>query len=117
MSSHEIGVAVQHNLPILFIVLNDSAYGMIRFGQKLSEAESIGWKLNEVDFAALAKAQGAEGIIIEKAEELHKLDLDAIFNANVPTLLDIRIDPNEVPPMMSRIKNLKEDPEQVNAYK
>ncbi|MDO6446522.1 thiamine pyrophosphate-binding protein [Colwellia sp. 1_MG-2023] len=116
MSSHEIGVAVQQNLPILFIVLNDSAYGMIRFGQQLSEAESIGWELNEVDFAALAKAQGAEGHIIEKVEELHKIDFDAIFKANVPTLLDVRIDPNEVPPMMSRIKNLAEDAEQVNAY-
>lgn len=106
MSSHEIGVAVQHGLPILFIVLNDSAYGMIRFGQQLSEAESIGWELNKVDFAALAKAQGAHGIVIESPEDLHKLDIVAIFNADKPTLLDVRIDPNEVPPMMARIKNL-----------
>ena len=117
MSSHEIGVAVQHKLPILFIVLNDSAYGMIRFGQQLSDAESIGWQLNEVDFAALARAQGANGIIIEKSEELHKVDFDTIFKADKPTLIDVRIDPNEVPPMMSRVKSLAEDAEQANGYR
>jgi acetolactate synthase-1/2/3 large subunit len=117
MSSHEIGVAVQHKLPILFIVLNDCAYGMIRFGQQLSDAESIGWQLNEVDFAALARAQGANGIIIEKPEELHKVDFDAIFKADKPTLIDVRIDPNEVPPMMSRVKSLAEDAEQANGYR
>jgi len=116
MSSHEIGVAVQHQLPILFIVLNDSALGMIRFGQQLSDAESIGWQLNKVDFAALAIAQGANGIVIETPEQLHKIDFTAIFNATTPTLLDVRIDPNEVPPMMSRVKNLTDKAIQPNAY-
>lgn len=112
MSSHEIGVAVQHELPILFVVLNDSAYGMIRFGQQLSKAESIGWKLNEVDFCALAKAQGAEGLIIESPEDLEKLNLDEIFTRNGPTLLDVRIDAEEVPPMAARVKSLNEDKEE-----
>ena len=116
MSSHEIGVAVQHQLPILFIVLNDSAYGMIKYGQQLSDAESIGWKLNEVNFAALAEAQGANGIIIHSPEELHKVDFDDIFNAKVPTLIDVRIDPDEVPPMMSRVKSLAGKSEQPNGY-
>ena len=116
MSSHEIGVAVQHQLPVLFIVLNDSALGMIRFGQQLSGAESIGWPLNKVNFAELAKAQGADGFVIETPEQLHKVDFTAIFNAKVPTLLDVRIDPNEVPPMMSRIENLASIPGQANGY-
>ncbi len=118
MSSHEIGVAVQHNLPVLFVVLNDSAYGMIRFGQQLSNAESIGWQLNFVNFAALADAQGANGLIIDSPEKLHRLDFDAIFKANVPTLLDVRIDADEIPPMMSRIQSLAEDgSELANGYR
>ncbi|MCJ8320517.1 MAG: thiamine pyrophosphate-binding protein [Colwellia sp.] len=116
MSSHEIGVAVQHQLPILFIVLNDSAFGMIRFGQQLSNAESIGWQLNKVDFAALAEAQGANGIVIETPEQLNQLDLTAIFNGTKPTLLDVRIDPDEVPPMMSRVNNLKSETTEPNGY-
>lgn len=109
MSSHEIGVAVQHQLPILFIVLNDAAYGMVKFGQRMSEAEPIGWQLNEVDFAALAMAQGADGKIITTAVELEELDLKTLFSAKRPTVLDVRIDKNEVPPMMDRVKNLNQD--------
>ncbi len=117
MSSHEIGVAVQHKLPILFIVLNDSAYGMIRFGQELSKAESIGWQLNEVNFALLAKAQGAEAKVIKDPKDLDKLDLTEIFNRDGPTLLDVRIDPQELPPMMARIKNLNDDEMVPTGYK
>jgi acetolactate synthase-1/2/3 large subunit len=116
MSSHEIGVAVQNQLPILFIVLNDSAFGMIRFGQELSQAESIGWKLNEVDFALLAKAQGANGIIINSPNELVEVDFKAIFNDNKPTLLDVRIDKDEMPPMMARVKSLNEGKQEAKGY-
>ncbi|WP_076420466.1 thiamine pyrophosphate-binding protein [Colwellia sp. UCD-KL20] len=108
MSSHEIGVAVDNNLPILFIVLNDSAYGMVKFGQRMSNAEQVGWKLNPVNFTLLAQAQGADGHIIESPQELMALDVHAFFNKNVPTVLDIRIDSNEIPPMMDRVKSLQE---------
>jgi len=108
MSSHEIGVAVEHNLPILFIVLNDSAYGMVKFGQRMGDAEQVGWQLNQVDFALLAKAQGADGEVIESPETLQALDIHSIFNKSTPTVLDIRIDSEEIPPMMDRVKSLQE---------
>ncbi|AWB67423.1 acetolactate synthase [Saccharobesus litoralis] len=118
MSSHEIGVAVQHSLPIVYVVLNDSAFGMIRYGQQLSNAESIGWKLNEVNFAALAEAQGARGIIVKSPEDLDKLNLNEMFESNIPTLLDVRIDPEEVPPMMARVKSLNDgNPSAAPGYK
>ncbi|MCU4675143.1 thiamine pyrophosphate-binding protein [Catenovulum sp. 2E275] len=109
MSSHEIGVAVQYKLPVLFIVLNDAAYGMVKFGQKMSQAESIGWDLNFVNFSELAKAQGANGYIIESPTQLNELDLPKLFSDTKPTLLDIRIDKDEIPPMMDRVKSLNQD--------
>ena len=117
MSSHEIGVAVQHELPIVFIVLNDSAYGMIKYGQELSNAESIGWKLNEVDFSALAKAQGANGIIIDDPKQLDELNLLTLFSGSIPTVIDVRIDPNELPPMMARVKSLQGESREATGYK
>ena len=58
---------------------------MIRFGQELSQAESIGWKLNKVDFAALAVAQGANGIVIETPDQLDEVDFNALFLLGKPT--------------------------------
>ncbi len=106
MSSHEITVAVQHKLPVIFVVLNDSAMGMVYHGQKLGGQESIGWELEPTDFSAIAKAYGANGIIIDSIEKLNAIDFNELNSLSGPTLLDIRIDRHEVPPMGDRIKGL-----------
>lgn len=109
MSAQEITVAVQQQLPVVFIVLNDAAMGMVMHGQRLGQQESIGWQLNEVNYAAMANALGAEGVIIEQPQQLESLDWGALFSKAGPTLLDVRIDRNEVPPMEDRIKGLATD--------
>lgn len=106
MGGQEISVAAQHNLPVVFLLLNDSAMGMVMHGQRLGNQESIGWELNEINYAALAQAMGIEGRVITSAEQLETLDLDALFAKSGPTLLDVRIDREEVPPMTERIRGL-----------
>lgn len=106
MGGQEITVAAQHKLPIVFLLLNDSVMGMVMHGQRLGHQESIGWELNEVNYAAVAQAMGIEGRVITSAEQLETLDLDALFAKSGPTLLDVRIDREEVPPMGERIRGL-----------
>ncbi|GGY77692.1 acetolactate synthase [Cellvibrio zantedeschiae] len=106
MSAQEITVAAQHQLPVVFIVLNDAAMGMVMHGQRLGGQESIGWELNSINYAALAQAMGVDGIVIESPAELDALDLESLFYKSGPTLIDVRIDRNEVPPMGDRIKGL-----------
>ncbi len=106
MSAQEITVAAQHQLPVVFLVLNDAAMGMVMHGQRMGQQESIGWQLNTVNYAALAQAMGVDGMVIESPAELDAIDFNALFNKNGPTLIDIRIDRNEVPPMDDRIKGL-----------
>lgn len=106
MSAQEITVAAQHHLPVVFIVLNDAAMGMVMHGQKLGNQESIGWELNTINYALLAQAMGIDGIVIETPEDLINLDLVSLFSKNGPTLIDVRIDRNEVPPMSDRVKGL-----------
>lgn len=106
MSAQEITVAAQHQLPVVFLVLNDAAMGMVMHGQQLGKQESIGWELNEVDYAALARAMGIHGIVIDEPTQLDGLNWPELFAKNHPTLIDVRIDRNEVPPMGDRIKGL-----------
>jgi len=108
MSGQELTVAVEHHLPVLFVVLNDSGYGMIKHGQRLGGAESVGWQIPKVDFAVMARAMGANGIIIESVADLFSLNYDELFASSTPTLLDVRIDPDEVPPMGERVKILQQ---------
>lgn len=106
MSGQEITVAVVEKLPVIFIVLNDQALGMVKHGQRLGGGEPIAFELPPVDFALMATAMGAASETIHTIEELKALDIEAICQRSGPTLLNIYIDPEAVPPMGSRMKTL-----------
>lgn len=106
MSGQEMTVAREHNLNVLFVILNDSHLGMIKHGQQLGGAENIGNELPTVDFAAMAKAMGLEAHRISKITDLDTIGIDEIFKKKGPCVLDVIIDANEVPPMGSRMKVL-----------
>lgn len=106
MSGQEITTAAQEKLPVVMIILNDGVYGMIMHGQRMAQAEELGYVLNQVNYADMAKSMGIEGIVIETAEEMEAIDFERLFKKDGPTLIDIRIDKEEIPPMGSRIKDL-----------
>ncbi len=106
MSGQEMSVAQQHKVPVVFIVLNDGALGMVKHGQVLTGAEPIGYDLPEVDFSAIAKSMGIRSFRIRCPQDLLDLNLDDIHHEHGPTLLDICIDPEEAPPMDLRARVL-----------
>jgi acetolactate synthase-1/2/3 large subunit len=106
MVGQELTVAVQEALPVIFVILNDSSLGMVKHGQRMAKAEPVGFEIAEVDFAACARAMGAQGYVIKNMEDFRKLDIDAICHRQGPTVLDVRIDAEEVPPISSRLRVL-----------
>lgn len=109
MSGQEITTAVLERLPVIFVVLNDQALGMVKHGQRLGGAEQIGYELPPVDFAKMAEAMGAKGYTIRTPEDFAALDIVSICNAGGPALLDIHIDPEEVPPIGARVMTLRKN--------
>ncbi len=110
MSGQEITVALQHQIPVIYIVLNDGALGMVKHGQILGGAEQVGYELPNVDYAKIAEAMGIEGITIETPAELVAVDWKRLGNKKGPTMINMLIDPNEVPPIVQRVDGLSEDP-------
>lgn len=106
MNGQEITVAAELGLPVLYVVLNDGALGMVKHGQRLAGAEPIGFELPKVDFAAMAAAMGIPGHVVRSSKDLDALDFDALLSRQGPTLLDVRIDGEEVPPMNLRMRTL-----------
>ncbi|MGB5326098.1 MAG: thiamine pyrophosphate-binding protein [Pseudomonadales bacterium] len=106
MSSQELTVAIEQKLSVCYIILNDAALGMVKHGQLINQAEQIGAQLPRVDFAAMARAQGAEGYSISCWQDLQDIDLAMLVKANKPFLLDVIIDGDEIPPMHSRTEVL-----------
>lgn len=107
MNGQELTVAVAESLPVIFVVLNDGALGMVRHGQRLAGAEPVANSLPPVDFAAAARTMGAEGYVIRCAGDLRALDFEALAARAGPAILDCRIDPDEVPPIATRMKALR----------
>ncbi|WP_353572347.1 thiamine pyrophosphate-binding protein [Candidatus Albibeggiatoa sp. nov. BB20] len=106
MSGQEITVAVAEQLPVVFVILNDSALGMVMHGQRLTGAKEIGYELPPVDYAMMAHAVGAVGYTVNTVHDIEMLDFNEIANRKGPTLLDIKIDREEVPPMGMRVNTL-----------
>jgi acetolactate synthase-1/2/3 large subunit len=106
MSGQEIATAVEEQLPVVFVILNDHAYGMVMHGQRLAGAEPIAYELAPVDFAAMARAMGVTGHVVEDPADFDRIDFAAMLCRRGPTLLDVRIDREAVPPMILRLKTL-----------
>lgn len=108
MSGQELTVAVEYALNVIFVILNDQSLGMIKHGQQLAGAESIGHALPAIDFASIARAMGAQAFSITSLDDLLAIDFNALCEHPGPALLDVHIDAEEVPPMGVRIKTLNQ---------
>lgn len=99
MSGQEITVAVERQLPVLFVVLNDRGYGLIRHAHRLLGKEPADFAIPPVDFAMMARAAGAEAHTIREAKDFERIDWQALALRKNPTLLDVLIDPEARPPL------------------
>ncbi len=106
MSGQEITTALQENLNLLFVILNDSSLGMVKHGQKIGGAERIGNALPKINFAKMGEAMGIEAYRIESMVDFEKINVPEIMSRPGPCILDVIISKTEVPPMGARMKIL-----------
>jgi len=70
-SIQALWTAAQHKLPLTVVVLNNGGYGAMRaFSRRYNIGALPGIDIAGLDFAALAKGQGCEGLRVERAAEL-----------------------------------------------
>lgn len=106
MSGQEITTAAEEKLPVIFVILNDHAYGMVMHGQRLAGAEPIAYELTHVDFRKMAESMGIAAYAVDSPADFEQMDFGGILARKGPTLIDVRIDRDEVPPMILRLKTL-----------
>ena len=89
MTVNALSTAVQYDLPIICVVFNDGALGMVR--QHQPEGRSIASEFVTTDNGAVARGFGAFGIQVEDSRDLP----DAIRQAQasgLPAVIDVLID-------------------------
>ncbi len=101
MNIQELGTAVQYNVDVKVIILNNYFLGMVRQWQEKFYQERYSYSAMSVpNFVKLAEAYGARGFRIEKQSELARTMKEA-FNTPGPVLIDVVIPKEEaVMPMI-----------------
>src|SRR5215470_6743526 len=94
MNSQELETALRLKLNLVVLIVEDGAYGMIRWKQSIDGLADWGLKFNNPDFPAYARAYGANGRQIRSADELVPA-LEEAFTAGGVHLISAPIDYSE----------------------
>jgi acetolactate synthase-1/2/3 large subunit len=98
MNGQEFATAVQYNLGIVVVVIDNGQYGTIRMHQEREyPGRVVGTQLRNPDFAALARAYGGHGETVLRTEEFAPAFARARA-ANAPAILHVKIDPEAITP-------------------
>jgi len=107
MHANAVATAVEHDVPAVWVVWNNSGYGSIRgqqatfFGADREIATrfrrtSTG-ELYSTDISAIGRAMGADGARIDSPDEIADA-VEAAIKSERPTVLDIRVDASVAAP-------------------
>jgi acetolactate synthase-1/2/3 large subunit len=98
MASQEFATAVQQQLPILVIIVNNAMYGSIRMHQENHFPDRpSGTDLLNPDFAALAQSYGAHGEAIDAHGDFPAAFARALA-ARRPAIIELRVNRNQLTP-------------------
>ena len=110
MTENNLATAVEEELPVIVVVLNNNVLGMVAQWQRLfyNERYSAVKLKGNPDFVKLADAYGAEGVRTETLDEF-RTAVRCAMKADVPTVIDVPIHPDEnVLPMIPPGMGLKD---------
>jgi acetolactate synthase I/II/III large subunit len=94
MNSQELETAVRLKLDLVVLVIEDGAFGMIRWKQATDHFHDFGLVFGNPDFVAYAQAYGAKGTRVSSVDELHPT-LEAAFAGGGVHLVVVPVDYSE----------------------
>ncbi|MEW6729764.1 MAG: thiamine pyrophosphate-dependent enzyme [Acidobacteriota bacterium] len=105
LMNNEINTAVHYRLPVVWIVLNDSCYGMIEHGMRCQGYNNLDVHIPHTDFVQFARSMGANGIKVTRETELDQA-LRMAMAATGPFVVDVEMDASIPPPFGRRVSSL-----------
>jgi acetolactate synthase-1/2/3 large subunit len=101
MTGQEFATAVQYDLPVIIIVVDNGMYGTIRMHQERHyPGRVVATGLRNPDFAAYARAFGGYGATVEKTADFFPA-FEAAQRSGKPAILHLKVDPEALTPTMS----------------
>ncbi|QIB35004.1 thiamine pyrophosphate-binding protein [Ancylobacter pratisalsi] len=101
MTGQEFATAVQYDVPIVAVIIDNGMYGTIRMHQEREHPTRVfGTTLRNPDFAAYARAFGGFGVTVERDADF-SAGLDAAFASGKPAIVHVKLDPEAITPTTS----------------
>lgn len=91
INCQELETAIRYGIPIVVLILNDNAFGFIKWGQKKMHFEDFGLDYGNPDFSLFAESFGAAGFKIREGDDLAEI-LERAFSLNKVTVIECPID-------------------------
>jgi acetolactate synthase-1/2/3 large subunit len=106
MSAPDFATAVQHELPIVVLLVNNGMFATIRMHQERAyPGRPVGTDLVNPDFVAFARAHGAHGERVERTEDFAAA-FERALQSGRPALLELPVDPERISPRV-RLSELR----------
>jgi acetolactate synthase I/II/III large subunit len=90
LAGFELMTAVQYGIPVIWIVFDDSEFKLIKLFQLSEYGKSALVDFDNPDFAAYARACGADGYTVDELDDFEKAFADALASGR-PSVIDARI--------------------------
>jgi acetolactate synthase-1/2/3 large subunit len=103
----EYHTAIRKKIPIVVVISNDQAWGMImhsqqlRLGHHIPEGTELGW----VDYHKMVETLGGFGICVEKPEDIRPA-LEAAFASGRTACINVKVDPSVISPGSVMLANI-----------
>lgn len=107
MHGMEILTAKEYNLPILFVIMNNSRLGMVYHGHALQFRRTHqSFEQQPINISELAGAMGIPSFRIADLTDINQDVINNLMNVNGPAVLEVALVDNNTPPMGDRVKFL-----------
>jgi acetolactate synthase-1/2/3 large subunit len=90
MAGHELLTAQAEGLPLIALVVNDSAYGVLRNYQETMFGRTVAVELNAPDFETLARACGVRYLRADGVGGLTATLAEALADRSGPALVELQ---------------------------
>jgi acetolactate synthase-1/2/3 large subunit len=90
MSGFELMTAVENRLPVVWVIFNDAEFKLVKLYQLATFAHTGLVELRPPDFAAHARACGADGYTVDSLEQFEDV-FAAALGTGRPTVIDAKI--------------------------
>ncbi|MBI4061629.1 MAG: thiamine pyrophosphate-binding protein [Elusimicrobia bacterium] len=110
MNGMEVHAAVEHKVPVIWVVVNNGGHGMIYHGERAQFGGKFRSSVfsRELDVAGIARGLGARAVRVERPGELAQAVRRAL-DADGPVVIDVLSNLADAPPMGARVRALQQE--------